>query len=207
MLLLTIRPAAAANLNAPVAGPPMAPGAVELAEAPEDEAEESAEGAEEACEEGEAEVELEPEDGEEEAEDQEEEVECEPAGKKKRSQPPAECMLRSTHARLLAYAPRDKVLLLIRYEAFGPTSFAVDYNLTGRGGLKLGGSKQRFAGRGLLRLTQNLSRGQMAKVLAAKNLTLRLHIPAAPRSCDRFYTRHLAVSHATPSRVVWSQTR
>jgi hypothetical protein len=121
--------------------------------------------------------------------------------------PPAECLLHTARARIFTYTDQEKVRLVIRYTSFAPADVAVDYSLNGaRGSLKLGEAKAHFAKRGVLRLSETLSPPQMAKVLAAKRFTVDLNIPATPRLCRRYDTRHLTIRRTVRSRVVWFQS-
>ena len=96
---------------------------------------------------------------------------------------------------------------MIRYTSFSPADVVVDYRLLGgRGSLKLGGGHQRFAKRGLLRVTEKLSDAEMEKVRAARRFTVSMAIPEAPRYCRRYDTRHLTIKRTVHSQVVWFQS-
>ena len=72
---------------------------------------------------------------------------------------------------------------MIRYTSFSPADVFVDYRLSGgRGSLNLGEARQRFAKKGLFRVTEKLSEAEMEKVRAARRFTVDLNIPAAPTS-------------------------
>ena len=143
----------------------------------------------------ESEEEVDPDQIEEEEEEEEEDS------------PPAECLLQTARARVTAYPAQSKVLLLVRYSSSEPADAAIDYRLKGsKGSLTFAESKQRLADRGVIRLSENLSKGETTKVLAAKNFTVELHIPAAPDDCRRFQTRHLTIEHESSSRLTWLQS-
>ncbi len=142
------------------------------------------------------------ESGSEECEEGEEE-ECEEGGG---SEAPSECLLSSAEATIFATANRDRLRLQVRYSTTTPSSVAVEYGLHGgKGALFLGDKRERFAKQGVLRLVRHLTDSQMAKVVAAKDFIVRLHVLAAPSYCHPFFDRQLTVRRATPSGLAWSQ--
>jgi hypothetical protein len=121
---------------------------------------------------------------------------------------PRECLLSSAEATVLAFPHQDRVRLLIRYTASSPTTVAVAYGLHGaKGSLSLGSDKEHFAKKGVLHLTKRLTDTEMAKVLAAKGFTVRLHALAAPSRCNPLFDRQLDVRQATPSGLAWSESK
>ncbi len=204
-LLLTLKPAHAATPAAGPAGAIAAPSAMAAVGEPAEGEGEEAEGCEAAGEEVEAETEAEEVGEETEVEAGEEEAEgCEAAG----VPPPASCLLRSAHARILVYAPQDRVRLLVDYTSSARAQATVEYRLEGnRGSLRLGDANRTLADRGVLHLSRRLTSAQMAKVRAAKSFTVELQVPTAPRSCRRFDTRHLTTKRTTRYEIVWSQAR
>jgi hypothetical protein len=152
-------------------------------------------------EEGEAEA---SEDAELEAEECDaDEGECEEEGT---PLAPAECLVSSADSTILAFGNRDKVRLQIRYTTSFPTAVAVDYGLHGtKGSLFLGGEKKRFGKEGVLRLNKSLAEAQMAKVMAARDFTVRVRALAAPRWCRPFFEHHLTIRRATPRGLTWLQ--
>jgi hypothetical protein len=117
---------------------------------------------------------------------------------------PAECLLTSLQPTAFAFGNSDKVRLQIRYATASPTSVRVDYGLHGgKGSLFLGSEKKRFGKQGVLRLNRKLTESQMAKVLAARDFTVRLRILDAPRWCGSYFDRHLDLRRATPSGLTW----
>jgi hypothetical protein len=135
-----------------------------------------------------------------------EEEECEDFGEDDGTEAPAECLVSSAQATVFAAANRDRVRLQVRYTTISPTPVAVDYGLHGsKGALYLGGDRKRFAKHGVLRLTRDLSEQQMAKVMAAKDFTVRLRVSAAPGYCKAFFDRELNVRRAIPSGLSWEQ--
>ncbi len=136
----------------------------------------------------------------------EEEEECEEEDGESGAEAPAECLLTSAQASVLA-TNNDRVRLQIRYTTTSPTAVTVDYGLHGsKGGLFLGSEKKRFGRKGVLRLTESLTEPQMTKVMAAKGFTVRLRVPAAPRYCNSLFDRQLDVRQPTPSGLAWQQS-
>jgi hypothetical protein len=120
---------------------------------------------------------------------------------------PAECVLSSAQATAFAAANHDRIRLQISYKATVPTAVTVDYGLHGsKGALFLGSEKRRVGKKGVLRLTKNLTEPQMAKALAAKEFTVRLRVPEAPRYCASLFDRELDVRQAIPSGLAWEQS-
>jgi len=116
---------------------------------------------------------------------------------------PQECLLSSTEATVFATANKDKVRLQVRYTTTSPTAVAIAYGLHGaKGSLYLGGGKKQFAREGVLSLTED----QMAKVMAAKDFTVRFRVPAAPDYCKAFFDHQLDIKRATPSGLAWQQS-
>lgn len=120
---------------------------------------------------------------------------------------PEDCLLTAAEATVFAFPNRNRVRLQVRYETTAPTAVGVDYGLHGnKGSLFLGGDRKPPASKGVVRLTRALTEAQMVKVLAAKDFTVRLTVPAAPRYCRAYFERHLDVRRATPSGLSWLQS-
>jgi hypothetical protein len=120
---------------------------------------------------------------------------------------PQECLLSNAEATVFATANKDQVRLQVRYTTTSPTAVAVAYGLHGaKGSLYLGGEKKQFARQGVLRLSKSLSEDQMAKVMAAKDFTVRLRVPEAPGYCKAFFDQQLNIKRATPSGLAWQQS-
>lgn len=123
------------------------------------------------------------------------------------SEAPAECLLSTAHPTVFAFGNSDKVRLQIRYTSSSPTAVKVDYGLHGaKGSLFLGSEKKRFGKKGVLTLNRKLTETQMAKVLAARDFTVRLRVQAAPRWCGSYFDRHLDLRRATPRGLTWLQS-
>lgn len=120
---------------------------------------------------------------------------------------PVECFLTTLDPTAFASGNSDKVRLQIRYTASSPTTVKIDYGLHGgKGSLFLGSEKKRFGKRGVLRLNRKLTESQMAKVLVARDFTVRIKVLDAPRWCGSFFDRHLDVRRATPRGLTWLQS-
>jgi hypothetical protein len=133
-----------------------------------------------------------------------EEEECEAV--EDDSAAPAECLLNSAEATIFAASGRDRVRLQVRYTSSTPTPVAIAYGLHGsKGSLYLGDEKRRFGKKGVLRLNRGLTEAQMAKVMAAKDFTVRIRILEAPGYCQTYFDRNLTVRRATPSGLSWLQ--
>ena len=150
------------------------------------------------------------EEGEEEcaeAESEEELVECEEEELSSNGlAPPEECVLQTARARFFAYGAQDRVRLVIAYTAVEPAEALVEYGLKGeRGSLRLGAARQRLSDRGILHLGEHIGPGAMERVRAARSIVVQLHIPSAPDSCDRYFSRHLTVRRSIHSQLVWFQ--
>lgn len=155
-------------------------------------------------------VTIEIEDEDEELEGDEEELEEDELeeGEEDEEEAPEECLLTRAEATVFAVPGSDRVRLVVRYATDSPTAVAVDYGLHGsKGALFLGKESKPAAKGGVLRQTQTLSEAHMAKVMAAKDFTVRLHVADAPSYCQPFFDRHLTVRHAAPSGLSWSQPR
>lgn len=123
------------------------------------------------------------------------------------SEAPRECILSDAEATVFATANKNRVRLRVRYTTSSPTVVAVEYGLHGgKGSLYLGVEKKKLAREGVLSLTRNLTKAQMAKVMAAKGFTVRLRVPAAPGYCKAFFDRQLDLKRATPSGLAWRQS-
>lgn len=118
---------------------------------------------------------------------------------------PEECLLRSAHARLVAYDSHNDVRLTVGYTTYEPTTATVDFGAKGgKGSLHLGTVKRHLGKSGVIRLTKALAEPKMAKVDAAGHFSVRLHIVGAPNSCRRFETEQLNVKRASKSQATWS---
>jgi hypothetical protein len=139
---------------------------------------------------------------EEEGEEAEEECEAEA---EEEAEAPRECVLSSASATVSTSTHSDKVRLAIRYTSYRPGAIQVAYFLHGKKGpLILGHNRIRLGAHGVIRDTDTLTAAQMAKALAAKDFTIQLRPPNAPRYCNRLLDRHLTVRHNASGRLTWS---
>ncbi len=135
------------------------------------------------------------EEGEEEAEEEA----CE-----EDADAPPECVLGSADALVSAKVDAGKLRLDVRYTTFSPAAVAVEYRLRGgKGQLNLGQETKRFGRDGVLHQTDSPSKGQMAKVAAAREFTVELHAVNSPRYCRDLYERHLTLRRHAPGGFVW----
>ncbi len=119
---------------------------------------------------------------------------------------PEECLVRSAHARVVAYSAHDTVRLTVGYTTYEPTAATVEYALAGgKGSMHLDTAKRHLGRSGVLRLTTSLSDSQMSKVEAAGHFTVRLHSVEAPGSCRNFETEQLTAKHTSKHLAVWSR--
>jgi hypothetical protein len=133
--------------------------------------------------------------------------ECDESEEEGGPEAPEECLLSNAEATVSAIANRDQVRLQVRYRSTVPTAVSVDYGLHGgKGSLYLGGEKKRFGQTGVLRLSENLTEAQMAKVMAARGFTVRIRVPAAPRYCQSLFERQLDERQNTPTGPSWTQS-
>jgi DNA-binding beta-propeller fold protein YncE len=120
---------------------------------------------------------------------------------------PRKCVLRVARARVFVFAKHDKARLVIHYTSYRPAKVRVSYRLAGRkGGLELGSAGARFKRAGVFRLPERLTRGQMAKLRAARRFTVRFKIPRTPHSCGRYYMKRLTIHRRVSGQTVWFQS-
>jgi hypothetical protein len=187
LAILAIAQPAAALADAEATGIPLAL-AMQMSEE-EDEGE-----AEGECAEGEA-----VEDSGEAEEDCE--AEAEDAG----FSPADDCYLRTATARVVAYPDRKTMRLTLGYTTYAPAAATVEY-----GAAKdrhLGSVHRRLGHSGVLRLSKHLAGKQMAKVEASGRFTVTVHMPDAPRACQRFEVQQLQVAQSSEARVTWAEAR
>lgn len=132
-------------------------------------------------------------------------------GKEKAAGPssvaPEECLLRSAHARLVAYDSHDQVRLTVGYTTYEPAVATIAYGAKDGGvSFQLGTAKRHLGRSGVVRLTKALGDSEMATIEAAGHFTIWLRIAEAPASCRRFETEQLTAKRASKHQTVWSQT-
>jgi hypothetical protein len=122
--------------------------------------------------------------------------------------PPSECLLRTISARVFAQTNRERVNLVLGYTSFVPANVTIDYRLRGgKGALSFGRTTHHFSRQGVFRVTEKLNELQMAKVIAARDFSVRIRIPSTPGYCRSYFTRHLNVKRKAHDQVVWYQAR
>lgn len=148
--------------------------------------------------------EEEPEEDEYE-EDEESEEESEEAGTS--SEPPAECGLRTARASVVVDESQAKLRTLISYTSFEPVRVAIDFRLSGgKGSLTLGRERKRLSYSGVVHGVERLGKGELTKVLAARNFTVTVRVLAAPAYCHRYFDRHLKSRRLSGDRITWLQS-
>jgi hypothetical protein len=147
-----------------------------------------------------AESEAEDEEGEgaEEAEE-----ECEAEAEDATFSPADECYLRTATAHVVAYPDRQTVRLTLGYTTYAPTTATVEYGA--RKDPHLGTVQRRLGHSGVLRLSKHLAEGQMTKVESSGGFTVTVHVPEAPRACQRFEVQRLQLAQSSKARVTWAE--
>lgn len=164
--------------------------------------EEDDEGEDEAEAETSGDEELESEDCEADEDDADAEEKCDESGAA-----PTECRVSGAEATVIARPQRDRISLKVRYATTAPTAVSLDYGLHGaKGSLYFGAAKKKLGKKGVLRLNRTLTEAQMAKVMAARDFTVRLRVPGAPTYCQAFFGHELDVRRATPGGLTWLQS-
>lgn len=141
-------------------------------------------------------------EGEEAAESEEEcEVEDDEAG----ASMGEDCLLRTAHARVVAYPTHNRIRLTLGYTTFAPAQATVEYG-AGRGN-RVGAVTRRLGRSGVVRLSKHLGDRAMSQLSGSHRFTVTLHFPEAPRQCDQLVTEQLKVQRSSESRITWSQDR
>jgi hypothetical protein len=141
-----------------------------------------------------------------EAEDSEEaEEECEAEAEDAGFSPADDCYLRTAQARVVAYPDRKMMRLTLGYTTYTPATATVEF-----GAMKephLGTVHRRLGRSGVLRLSKHLAGKQMTKVETSGRFTVTVHVPEAPRACQRFEVQQLQVAQSSEARVTWAEAR
>ncbi|HVQ59371.1 MAG TPA: hypothetical protein VMS60_10755 [Solirubrobacterales bacterium] len=124
----------------------------------------------------------------------------------RRGEPPAECGLRTARGAVVADESRAALSTQVSYTSYDPVEVAIELQLNGRGSLTLWRDHKRLGETGVVRASERLGKGQLAKVLAARNFTLTIKVLDAPRSCSRYFDRHLKTRRAVGDQVTWMQS-
>jgi hypothetical protein len=145
------------------------------------------------------------EDEDEEGEDSEEaEEECEAEADDTSFSPAEDCYLRTARARVVAFPDRNTMRLTLGYTTYTPTRATVEYGA--KSDPRLGTVSRRLGRSGVVRLSKHLGDTEMAQLRASRRFTVTVHVPEAPRGCQRFEVQRLQVERSSDSRVTWSET-
>jgi hypothetical protein len=142
----------------------------------------------------------------EEAEDSEEaEEECEAEAEDAGFSAAKDCYLRTATARVVAYPDREMMRLTLGYTTYTPAAATVEFGA--KKDPHLGTVHRQLGHSGVLRLSKHLSGGQMTKVEDSGRFTVTVHVPEAPRACQRFEVQQLQVAQSSKARVTWAEAR
>jgi len=146
------------------------------------------------------------ENEDEEVEDSEEaEEECEAEAEDAGFSPAEDCYLRTATARVVAYPDRKMMRLTLGYTTFASTAATVEYGA--KKDPRLGTVHRQLGRSGVLRLSKHLAGKQMDKVEDSGRFTVTVHVPEAPRACQRFEVQQLQVAQSSKARVTWAEAR
>jgi len=144
-------------------------------------------------------------EGEEVEDSEEAEEECEAEAEDAGFPAAEDCYLRTATARVVAYPDREMMRLTLGYTTYAPAAATVEFGAKKDPHL---GTVHRQLGRsGVLRLSKHLADGQMAKVETSGRFTVTVHVPEAPRACQRFEVQQLQVAQSSKARVTWAEAR
>jgi len=122
-------------------------------------------------------------------------------------EPPAECGLRTARAAVVADESQSRLRTQLSYTSFGPVEVAIEFRLEGgKGATTLGRAHKRLGESGVLHTSEHLGKAQLAKVLAARRVTVTIQVLDAPRSCERYFDRHLKTRRAGGDQITWVQS-
>jgi hypothetical protein len=145
-------------------------------------------------------------EADEEAEEDEEELE-EEEGARASAEAPEECGLRTARASVVADESQSRVRTQVSYTSFAPVKVAIDFKLTGpKGRVTISRERKRLSYSGVVHDSERLGKGSLARVLAAREVTVTVRVLAVPGSCRRYFDRHLKSRHAAGDRVSWQQS-
>jgi len=116
-----------------------------------------------------------------------------------------DCYLRTATARVVAYPDRDTMRLTLGYTTYAPAAATVEYGA--KKDPHLGSVHRRLGRSGVLRLSKHLADKQMAKVEASGRFTVTVHVPEAPRACQRSEVQQLQVAQSSKARITWAEAR
>jgi len=112
-----------------------------------------------------------------------------------------ECVLSSASATLAASAPRRTALLTVRYSAW----FAAPVSVRAKArGVPIATERRHFGRSGTYRRRARLGRGQVARLLGAREVVVELHASGAPRHCRDRFRLHLEPRRHSARGGVWA---
>ena len=133
------------------------------------------------------------------------EEECEAEAEDAGFSPSEDCYLRTATARVVAYPGRKMMRLTLGYTTYTPAAATVEYGA--KNDPHLGTVHRQLGHSGVLRLSKHLGGKQMTKVEASDRFTVTVHVPEAPRACQRFEVQRLQVAQSSEARVTWAESR
>lgn len=136
---------------------------------------------------------------------EESEEECEAEAEDAGFSPAEDCYLRTATARVVAYPDREMMRLTLGYTTYTPATATVEYGA--KNDPHLGTVHRRLGRSGVLRLSKHLASEQMTKVETSGRFTVTVHVPEAPRACQRFEVQQLQVAQSSKARVTWAESR
>jgi hypothetical protein len=117
---------------------------------------------------------------------------------------PGECLLRTAHARVVAYPTRNQIRLTLGYTTYAPAQATVEYRV--KNDDRLGAVSRALGRSGVVRVSKHLGDGEMARLQTSHHFTVTVHVRDVPQRCESLETQRLAVQHSSDSRVTWSQS-
>ncbi len=133
------------------------------------------------------------------------EEECEAAAEGTSFSPAEGCYLRTATARMVAYPGRGTMRLTVGYTTYAPARATVEYGT--KSDPRLGTVSRRLGRSGVVRLSKHLSGKAMEELQSSRSFTVTVHVPEAPRDCERFEVQRLRIERSSDSRVTWSENR
>lgn len=146
------------------------------------------------------------EDEEECEEDEDGEEECIEVGDGEGEAPP-ECLLTTARPRVSISSAQQRLRLDLRYTLTAPAEVAIGLRSSGgKGSATVPATNHRLSHSGNFHQTFELSEVETERALAAKQVTVRLHVLDVPWSCHRYDFHHLSVRHGGQQSPVFSET-
>src|SRR5262249_37831088 len=99
-------------------------------------------------------------------------------------EPPEECGLRTARASAGADESQARVRPEIDHTSFEPVQAEIDFELSGpKGSVTIGRSRKRLSYSGVIRDSEALLKGELAKALAAQRIVVTVRVLEAPAFC------------------------